>query len=187
MYLVFCPWTHCRHPPGSLGRPRHWAVSRWNGRHFHRGSSSRGPRCAFLSLVWRTGRTSGQRTLFPVRVAEQTWGRWVLFAGVKYPSCFCSADGRFLFTVPVSRRGVCPGCPKIIMQVLDALVFLHQRGIAHRDIKPENLLLQRRGGEHIKVKRISAFIFELGAFCLCRNSMLDAWVGRFPPTALAQR
>ncbi|CCG80711.1 Serine/threonine-protein kinase cds1 [Taphrina deformans PYCC 5710] len=32
---------------------------------------------------------------------------------------------------------------KIIMQILDALVYCHKIGIAHRDIKPENILLTR--------------------------------------------
>lgn len=32
-----------------------------------------------------------------------------------------------------------------MVQLLNAVLYLHQRGIAHRDIKPENLLLDERG------------------------------------------
>ena len=36
-------------------------------------------------------------------------------------------------------------CCRIILSVLDALAFMHQRGIIHRDIKPSNIMLTEDG------------------------------------------
>ena len=37
----------------------------------------------------------------------------------------------------------------IIQQILKALVFLHEKGIAHRDLKPENIIVDR--ANHVKI------------------------------------
>ena len=37
----------------------------------------------------------------------------------------------------------------IIAEIINALEFMHKKGIAHRDIKPENILLTASG--HIKI------------------------------------
>lgn len=50
----------------------------------------------------------------------------------------------------------------LILQVCDALIFLHEKGVIHRDIKPENLLL--KDDETIKVSDfgISRILTETG-------------------------
>eukprot|EP01114_Cavostelium_apophysatum_P015421 TRINITY_DN4193_c0_g1_i3.p1 TRINITY_DN4193_c0_g1~~TRINITY_DN4193_c0_g1_i3.p1 ORF type:complete len:442 (+),score=128.56 TRINITY_DN4193_c0_g1_i3:262-1587(+) len=39
----------------------------------------------------------------------------------------------------------------VFIQMLDAVAYLHRRGIAHRDLKPENILLATRGSNKIKI------------------------------------
>lgn len=39
----------------------------------------------------------------------------------------------------------------LFKQMLDAVNYLHQQGIAHRDLKPENILLEKKGSMTIKI------------------------------------
>eukprot|EP00752_Nemacystus_decipiens_P009559 g8539.t1 len=74
----------------------------------------------------------------------------------KWDAAYCLAlehmDGGELCEDIIRRVFYSEACARrIISQVLDALTFLHRRGICHRDVKPENLLLQRRGCEQVKL------------------------------------
>lgn len=40
---------------------------------------------------------------------------------------------------------------KVVKQITEALIYLHQQGIVHRDLKPENLLYASEKKEHIKL------------------------------------
>ncbi|CAM9837285.1 unnamed protein product [Ectocarpus sp. 4 AP-2014] len=74
----------------------------------------------------------------------------------KWEQAYCLAmermEGGELCEDIVRRVFYSEACARrIILQVLDALAFLHRRGIIHRDLKPENLLLVRRGSEYVKL------------------------------------
>ncbi len=51
------------------------------------------------------------------------------------------------------RLGV-PEALDVALQTLDALAYLHSRGIVHRDISPENLMLVETGAGPLQVKLI---------------------------------
>lgn len=49
----------------------------------------------------------------------------------------------FQVSVPLSVKG------RIVLEILEAMLYLTQRGIIHKDIKPENILVDK--DFHIKV------------------------------------
>ncbi len=65
-----------------------------------------------------------------------------------------SADGSLYYVMPfvsgetlrarIAREGALPlpDVVRLLREVLDALAFAHERGVAHRDIKPENVLVE---------------------------------------------
>jgi len=64
------------------------------------------------------------------------------------------ASGGELFDAIVDKGSYSEAeAAKIIHQILDAVLYLHNHGIAHRDLKPENLLLLKNenGEEIIKI------------------------------------
>eukprot|EP00903_Cladosiphon_okamuranus_P006730 g6566.t2 len=72
----------------------------------------------------------------------------------KWDTAYCLVlehmDGGELCEDIVRRVFYSEACARrIILQVMDALAFLHKRGICHRDVKPENLLLHCRGSEQL--------------------------------------
>lgn len=61
--------------------------------------------------------------------------------------------GGDLFSYAQSLGGIVPEeqCRVIVHQILEAIKFLHSKGIAHRDIKPENTLMTRKEAGHLVV------------------------------------
>jgi len=64
------------------------------------------------------------------------------------------ASGGELFDAIVNRGSYSEtDAAKLIKQILEAILYIHNHGIAHRDLKPENLLLSNENGEpeHVKI------------------------------------
>jgi len=64
------------------------------------------------------------------------------------------ASGGELFDAIVNRGSYSEtDAAKLIKQILEAILYIHNHGIAHRDLKPENLLLSNETSEpeHIKI------------------------------------
>ena len=50
---------------------------------------------------------------------------------------------------------------QITKNITEALLYLHENGVAHRDIKPENILILPKGGE-LKIKLIDFGLAMVG-------------------------
>jgi len=60
------------------------------------------------------------------------------------------ANGGDLFEAIVNRGFYSDvDAAKIVAQILEAILFTHQNGIAHRDLKPENLLIMRENDKDV--------------------------------------
>lgn len=63
------------------------------------------------------------------------------------------ASGGELFDAIVNRGSYSESdAANICLQILEAIKYVHDHGIAHRDLKPENLLLANEPGEKDKIK-----------------------------------
>lgn len=71
-----------------------------------------------------------------------------LFEVYDQKSCYVMVlqlcDGGELFDKIVNQNIKENEAKSIVHQVLNALIYMHQKGIVHRDIKPENMLFQKR-------------------------------------------
>ena len=85
-----------------------------------------------------------------------------------------------LFEVLYPPRGVATLPDEIIPQttqfwtsnIVEALIHIHNQGVAYRDLKPENVLLTADG--HVKLRREQVFgkVFEEWPSGLCEGSEL---------------
>ncbi|CAM9629751.1 unnamed protein product [Pylaiella littoralis] len=116
-------------------------------------------KCA-LKFVYRANLSKKDEELFLMEagiLTGLTHGHVVEMRGFyRWDQAYCLAmekmEGGELCEDILRRVFYSEACARrIILQVLDALAFLHRRGICHRDVKPENLLLHRRGGDHVKL------------------------------------
>lgn len=80
---------------------------------------------------------------------RQTLGQWLVDApilqqlnrDIAQSDRGCSPGGA---TESESARLCNNYCHRFIRQILDALVYLHKRGVAHRDLKPNNIMLDEK-------------------------------------------
>jgi calcium/calmodulin-dependent protein kinase I len=71
----------------------------------------------------------------------------------------CSVDGKELFEKIVEKGQYSEkDASRIVQQIVSAVQYLHDKGIAHRDLKPENLL--SAGDEEHEIIKIADFGFS---------------------------